>query len=101
MDFLSTWVATPNMVLEGNPVAKKLGWKWGIPVNLAFCVGFALLAITSNRDQHDECAGGRAQFSSAWLMRTLGEQATARGISNAFRKPTSPCMYFVCWVKRF
>jgi len=41
MDFLSTWIATPNMVLEGNPVAKKLGWKWGIPVNLAFCVGFA------------------------------------------------------------
>ena len=33
MDFLSTWIATPNMVLEGNPVAKKLGWKWGIPVN--------------------------------------------------------------------
>lgn len=26
MDFLSTWVATPNMVLEGNPIAKKLGW---------------------------------------------------------------------------
>src|SRR5260370_575389 len=41
MDFLSTWVATPNMVLEGNPLAKKLGWKWGIPTNLALCFGFA------------------------------------------------------------
>ena len=29
MDFLSTWVATPNLVLEGNPIAKKLGWRWG------------------------------------------------------------------------
>src|SRR2546430_102355 len=28
-DFLSTWIATPNMVLEGNPLARKLGWKWG------------------------------------------------------------------------
>jgi hypothetical protein len=37
MDFLSTWIATPNLVLEGNPIAKRLGWKWGIPVNLA-CV---------------------------------------------------------------
>jgi hypothetical protein len=25
MDFLSTWVATPNLVLEGNPIAKRLG----------------------------------------------------------------------------
>src|SRR5512138_1029739 len=41
MDFLSTWVATPNMVLEGNPIAKKLGWKFGIPINAALCVGFA------------------------------------------------------------
>ena len=29
MDFLSTWVATPNLVLEGNPLAKKMGWKLG------------------------------------------------------------------------
>ena len=25
MDFLSTWVATPHLVLEGNPIAKWLG----------------------------------------------------------------------------
>jgi hypothetical protein len=37
MDFLSTWVATPHLVLEANPIAKRLGWKWGIPVNLAVC----------------------------------------------------------------
>ena len=29
LDFLSTWMATPNLVLEGNPIAKKLGWKLG------------------------------------------------------------------------
>ncbi len=23
MDFLSTWVATPNLVLEGNPITKS------------------------------------------------------------------------------
>jgi hypothetical protein len=40
-DFFSTWIATPNMVLEANPIARKLGWKWGIPVNAGLCVGFA------------------------------------------------------------
>jgi len=32
MDFLSTWVATPHLALEGNPIAKWLGWKWGAVV---------------------------------------------------------------------
>ena len=43
-DFLSTWVATPNLVLEGNPLAKKLGWKLGAFVNLALCLVLRLLA---------------------------------------------------------
>ena len=42
MDFLSTWVATPNLVLEANPVARKIGWRWGIPLNLALCLAFAM-----------------------------------------------------------
>ncbi len=33
MDFLSTWIATPNLVLEANPIAKRLGWKLGLLVN--------------------------------------------------------------------
>ncbi len=41
MDVLSTWVATPNLVLEGNPIAKLLGWRWGLPVNLVFCLALA------------------------------------------------------------
>src|SRR5260370_16770809 len=47
-DFLSTWIATPNLILEANPIARRLRWKWGIPVNLALCAGFArwpLIAI--------------------------------------------------------
>jgi len=40
-DFFSTWVATPNLALEGNPLAKKMGWKLGAVVNLALCVGLA------------------------------------------------------------
>ncbi len=63
MDFLSTWVATPNLVLEGNPIAKKLGWRWGIPLNLALCFGVRLLAAAGHRRQHHQRAGGRAQFS--------------------------------------
>ena len=51
VDFCSTWVATPNLVLEGNPIAKKLGWRWGILLNFASCaLGLACLAAL--RDCH-------------------------------------------------
>jgi len=33
-DFLSTWIATPNLILEGHPIARRLRWKWGIPLNV-------------------------------------------------------------------
>ena len=30
LDFFSTWIATPNLLLEANPIARKMGWKFGI-----------------------------------------------------------------------
>jgi hypothetical protein len=74
MDFLSTWVATPNMVLEGNPIAKKLGWKWGIPVNLALCFGFACWPLPATVISTTSVLVAARNFQSAWLMRSLGEQ---------------------------
>ena len=74
MDFLSTWIATPNMVLEGNPVAKKLGWKWGIPLNLAMCFGFALWPLPAIVISTTSALVAARNFQSAWLMRSLGEQ---------------------------
>ena len=74
MDFLSTWVATPNMILEGNPLAKKLGWKWGIPVNFALCFGFAFWPLPAAVISTTSVLVAARNFQSAWLMRSLGEQ---------------------------
>ena len=74
MDFLSTWVATPNLVLEGNPLAKKLGWRWGIPVNLALCLGFAFWPLPAIVISTTSALVAARNFQSAWLMRSLGEQ---------------------------
>ena len=73
MDFLSTWVATPNMVLEGNPIAKKLGWRWGIPLNVAMCFGFALWPLPAIVISTTSVLVAARNFQSAWLMRSLGE----------------------------
>jgi hypothetical protein len=74
MDFLSTWVATPNMVLEGNPIAKKLGWRWGIPLNVALCIGFAFWPLPAIVISTTSVLVAARNFQSAWLMRSLGEQ---------------------------
>ena len=73
MDFLSTWVATPNMVLEGNPLAKKLGWKWGILLNLGLCAGFAFWPLPAIVISTTSVLVAARNFQSAWLMRSLGE----------------------------
>lgn len=74
-DLLSTWVATPHLVLEGNPIARWLGWKWGLVVNgvvagvLALWPLSALVVVTAS------VLVAARNFQSAWLMRTLGEEA--------------------------
>src|SRR5580698_8322706 len=74
MDFLSTWVATPHLVLEGNPLAKKLGWKWGIPLNAVLCGCFAVWPLVAIVVSTTSVLVAARNFQHAWLMRSLGEE---------------------------
>jgi hypothetical protein len=74
LDFLSTWVATPNLVLEGNPIAKKLGWRGGIPFNLAFCFSLAFWPVSAIAVSTTSVLVAARNFQSAWLMRSMGEE---------------------------
>lgn len=74
MDILSTWIATPNLKLEGNPIAKKLGWRWGIPVNIAMCFGMAFWPVTAIAISTTSVLVAARNFQSGWLMRSMGEE---------------------------
>jgi hypothetical protein len=74
MDFLSTWVATPNLVLEGNPIAKKLGWRGGAIVNIAISLGMAFWPATAIAGSTMSVLVASRNFQNAWLMRTMGEE---------------------------
>lgn len=78
MDFLSTWVATPNLALEGNPIAKKLGWFWGILLNVVICLAVAFWPAPAVAISTTSLLVAARNFQSAWLMRSLGEPAYAR-----------------------
>lgn len=73
MDFLSTWVATPNLILEGNPIAKKLGWQGGIVVNLVACWALAFSEPIAIGVSTMSLLVAARNFQSAWLMRSMGE----------------------------
>jgi hypothetical protein len=73
-DFLSTWIATPRLVLEGNPVARKLGWKWGTFVNLAVCLLCATIPVASVVIITTSLLVAARNFQSAWLMHSMGEE---------------------------
>ncbi len=72
-DFFSTWVATPHLVLEGNPIAKWLGWKWGAAVNATICVCLAFWPLSAIIVATASVLVAARNFQSAWLMRTMGE----------------------------
>jgi hypothetical protein len=73
MDFLSTWVATPNLVLEGNPLAKWLGWKLGPVINLILCFTLAFWPLVAIIIITNSLLVAARNFQSAWLMRSMGE----------------------------
>jgi len=72
-DLGSTWLATPNLLLEGNPVARRLGWRFGVPVNLALALGFALWPLLAISLTTTSLLVAARNLQSAWLMRSLGE----------------------------
>lgn len=74
-DFLSTWVATPHLVLEGNPIAKWLGWRWGAVVNTVLVLVLAAWPLSAIIVSTASVLVAARNFQSAWLMRSLGEDA--------------------------
>jgi hypothetical protein len=95
MDFLSTWIATPNLALEGNPIAKKLGWKWGVPLNIAICVVLPLWPLSAIVVATASALVAARNFQSAWLMRSLGEEIYRRWHVERVRE-TRVTLYLFC-----
>jgi hypothetical protein len=95
MDFLSTWLATPNLVLEGNPLAKRLGWKWGAVVNLALCATFAFWPLTAIIVITAALLVAAHNFHSAWVMRSMGEESYREWFSERIARTPLP-LFLAC-----
>jgi hypothetical protein len=94
MDFLSTWVATPNLALEGNPIAKKLGWRWGLLLNIILCFTFAIWPLTAIIITTTGLLVASRNFHSAWLMRSMGEDNYRAWYTERISQTRLPLVFF-------
>jgi hypothetical protein len=95
MDFLSTWIATPHLVLEGNPLAKKLGWRWGLLLNLVLVGVLALWPLSAIVVATASVLVAARNFQSAWLMHSLGEETYRQWHVERVRE-TRVTLYLFC-----
>jgi hypothetical protein len=95
MDFLSTRIATPNLILEGNPIARKLGWTWGLVANIGFCFLFSFWPLPAIVISTTSLLVAARNFQSAWLMRSLGEHRYREWYVERIQE-TSVTLYLVC-----
>lgn len=94
-DFISTWIATPNLQLEANPIARRLGWRGGIVVNLVVCGICARYPVPAIMIITSSALVAARNFQSAWLMRTMGEEQYRAWFSFQLYQ-TSKALFMFC-----
>src|ERR1041385_1895468 len=94
-DILSTRIATPNLLLEANPIARKLRWRWGIIVNFFLCVGFAFWPPTAVIISTTGVLVAARSFQLAWLRPIRGE-ANYRAWFSERLEETPPSLFLFC-----
>ena len=80
-DLLSTWIATPNLAFEGNPLMRRLGWRIGLPLNLAFVLIAACWPMLTISLTTTSLLVSARNLQSAWLIRSHGQAAYLRWMS--------------------
>ena len=97
MDLFSTWIATPTLELEANPIARRLGWRAGVAVNLAAAGLLAFLPLAALSVTTTSVLVAARNLQSAWLMRTLGEHEYRAWIAARYRE-TRRGVFVICLV---
>lgn len=84
-DIGSTWMVTPKLRLEANPIVRKLGWKYAILTTLACLIpyydpGIGLMCLVVF------LLVSSANIGKAWFVRAMGEEEYEKLLITVARK---------------
>lgn len=94
-DFLSTWVASPQLHLEANPLARRLGWRGGLVLNLGLTALVACWLLPAVILATASLLVAARNFQSAWLPRSMGEEAYRQWLGERLAQ-TRRGLYLAC-----
>lgn len=97
MDLLSTWIATPTLELEANPLARRLGWRGGIVVSAVASVVLGLIPLAAIAVATTSVMVATRNLQSAWLTRVLGEHEYRSWIAARYREGR-PGVFLICLI---
>lgn len=86
-DITTTWLVSPTLKLEGNPLVRKLGWPFALATVLIFLVPYwdmqaGVLILVPSLLVSSSNAG------KIWIARSIGEDRYARFIRGMVRRST-------------
>ncbi len=95
-DILTTWLATPKLRHEANPLAKKLGWWFAIATIFLSLAAYVSepLALSLLSISLCVCASNAGKV---WFMRTLGEEEYHALLVSVMQRSTlGKALFFNC-----
>ena len=99
LDFLSTWVATPSLLLEANPVARAMGWRLGVALNVLLCLVAAAIPYVAVLVSVTSVMVAARNFQGAWVMRTMGEYEYREHLREQFRRSDPRLVLGCVWAQ--
>ncbi len=94
LDIASTWYASRNLVLESNLLAKKLGWKGILIMNIGLCFVFALDFYIALVLLVVSALAASNNIEKAWVTQTVGEEEYSQIFKKWVRQAESRKLFF-------
>lgn len=99
LDFLSTWIATPSLLLEANPISRRLGWQGGIALNLLVCFVAAVIPFVAVLLSVTSAMVAARNLQAAWLARTMGEDEYRDHLEEQFGRANKRLVLGCIWAQ--
>lgn len=97
VDFLSTWIATPTLRLEANPLVRLLGWRGSVVLNLGICIIIGVWPFPTIILITTSLLVAARNFQSAWISHSMGEEQYHLWLAERLRK-ADRLLTVVCFV---